>query len=59
MKTIFVKPNSGLKIRMPGSGAVLPVDGAEVPNSSFWLRRIADGDAVMVEPKKEKKEGSK
>ncbi|SPD73815.1 conserved hypothetical protein [uncultured Desulfobacterium sp.] len=47
MKKIFVKPaNAGLKIRMPGTGAVLPADGAEVPNSSFWLRRIADGDVV-------------
>ena len=47
---LIVKPaREGLVIPMP-NGADLPADGARVDAGElFWLRRIADGDVVMVD----------
>jgi hypothetical protein len=33
-------------------GELLPDEGAKVPHNAWWQRRLADGDAVVVEPKK-------
>jgi hypothetical protein len=45
--TFFIKPAPGMKIRMPDNPAeFLPEQGAEVPVTSFWLRRIKDGSVV-------------
>lgn len=30
----------------------LPVEGAEVPDTQYWRRRIADGDVVLAQPSK-------
>lgn len=30
----------------------LPAEGAEVPDSQYWRRRIADGDVVLAQPSK-------
>jgi len=55
MKTIFVKPASGMKIRMPDNPAEhLPAQGADVPATSFWLRRIKDESVVCAEQTKAK-----
>ena len=49
MKTMFVQPTPGLKIRMPDNPAEhLSAAGAEVPANSFWLRRLRDGSVVKV-----------
>jgi hypothetical protein len=51
--TIFVKPAPGLKIRLPENPAeVLPDHGVTVTATSFWLRRIAEGSVLQVEPEK-------
>ena len=44
--TMFVRPAEGLKIRDPETGNYLPDTGQIVPRSSFWLRRLKDGDVV-------------
>lgn len=45
---MFLKPRPGLKVRDPISKFHLPADGAEVQESSYWIRRLADGDVVVV-----------
>ena len=46
----LVKPaHQGLVLPMPG-GADLPADGARVDvEDLFWLRRLDEGDVVIVE----------
>lgn len=46
---MFVKPKDGLSVRDPVKGVALPVEGAEVPDSIFWRRRLRDGDVSTVE----------
>lgn len=45
---MFVKPMAGLLVRDPVTKRQLPADGKEVPETSFWLRRIADGSVIVV-----------
>ena len=45
--TMFVVPAAGLKIRYPDRPYnILPAEGADVPVSSFWLRRLKEGSIV-------------
>lgn len=47
---MMVKPASkDALIRDPHTKRPLPAEGAQVPDSSFWLRRLRDGDVVRVE----------
>jgi len=46
---MFIKAKSGLKIRVPGTKLVLSEDGQTVPDSTFWRRRLLDGDVVPAE----------
>ena len=48
---MFVKPNNGLSVRCPVRGEPLPKDGAEVPENTFWHRRLKDGDVSLVPEK--------
>lgn len=48
---MFVKPNKGLSVRDPVKGTPLPDGGAEVPDNTFWQRRLRDGDVVPAKPK--------
>lgn len=47
---MFVKPSPGIKLRDPILKTLIPDQGAEVPESSFWLRRIRDGDVTVGQP---------
>ena len=58
---MFVKPGTGpspdepeeklvLKVRDPVTRRLLPEDGAEVPDTSFWRRLLRDGDVVKAAP---------
>jgi hypothetical protein len=50
---IYVVPEKGRRVtyfNAAGLRAVLPTEGASVEHSSFWLRRIADGDVVIGSP---------
>lgn len=52
MAALFVKPGPGLRVRMPGphTAGHLPPEGAEVPDDTYWHRRIAEGDVTLVQP---------
>lgn len=39
-----------LHVRNPETGRVLPPEGAEVPETSHWLRLLRDGDVVLATP---------
>ncbi|EKP1130406.1 TPA: DUF2635 domain-containing protein [Klebsiella michiganensis] len=46
---MFVKPKDGLSVRCPVRGEALPKEGAEVPDNTFWRRRMKDGDVNLVQ----------
>ena len=50
MQQITVIPTVGRRVRDPGRGfSVIPDEGASVPRTSYWLRRIRDGDVVLAQ----------
>jgi len=54
---IYVVPAPGRRVRFwnaAGLPAVLPDEGASVEESSFWLRRLQDGDVVIGAPPRPK-----
>lgn len=46
--TIRIKPRAGLRVLYPGTTQALPAEGGSVPASSYWLRRLRDGDVEKV-----------
>jgi len=52
MKTL-IKPKEGLKLLNPFTGRILSAEGELVDLSTYWRRRIKDGDVEIVEAKKE------
>lgn len=46
---MHVRPAPGLKVRDPITKRHLPDHGKEVPSSTYWLRRVADGDVVVFD----------
>ena len=48
--TMFVCPAPGMRIADPETGEYLPVAGAWVPRSGFWLRRLKDDDVFPAGP---------
>lgn len=51
---IHIKPRAGLRVPDPATGQPLPEDGARVADTSYWRRRIADGDAEIIKAQAEK-----
>lgn len=51
-----VKPAAGLIIRDPATMKALPPEGVDVPNTSYWRRRLSDGDVVLIVQKPKGKE---
>ncbi|XZG71726.1 DUF2635 domain-containing protein [Chitinibacteraceae bacterium HSL-7] len=49
---MFVKPVGDLVVPDPERGGVLPLSGAEVPETQYWLRRIEAGEVDVIQPKK-------
>ncbi len=47
---MFVKPGPGRAVRWPGTLRLLAPDGAEVPETTFWLLCLARGDIVKTAP---------
>lgn len=45
---IFVKPKQGLVIRDPMTKYPIASEGMDVPENSYWLRRLKSGDVVLV-----------
>lgn len=48
-----IKPKLGLKIVMPEVGRDLPEEGAVVEHSTYWQRRLDEGDIILIEQEKE------
>ncbi len=46
---MFVKPKDGLPVRDPATKRHLPAEGKEVPETSYWLRRLKCGDVVLIQ----------
>lgn len=44
-----VKPAPGLKVRDPQTMLHIPDEGADVPESSYWVRLLACGDVLRVD----------
>ncbi len=55
MNMLNLKPSPGLVVIDPQTRQALPADGAQVAESSYWLRRLDDGDVVEFNPKKTKR----
>lgn len=51
IEQIKVKPAPDRRVRKP-DGALLEEAGESVERSSYWMRRLRDGDVVQVEIKK-------
>lgn len=48
---MFVKPNPGRSVPDPERGGLLAAEGREVdPTSTYWTRRVDDGDVELVDP---------
>lgn len=61
MQHLKVKPaNENIIVRMPEKQyQALPIDGDEVPNNSYWQRRLKDGDVERVTRKASRKAETK
>ena len=55
MSMIKIKPEKGLLVRDPITREPLKATGELKPRNTYWLRRINDGSAHLVEPKKDAK----
>lgn len=42
-----VKPAEGRHVRHPVTKQHIPVEGLEVPEETYWIRRILSGDVVL------------
>lgn len=50
--TMHVKPGrEGLIVLVPVTKQALPPEGAEVPRTTYWMRRLRSGDVVEFTPK--------
>lgn len=47
---MYVKPAPGRLVRDPTTKIPIPANGKEVPENSFWVRRLRDGDVEKAEP---------
>lgn len=45
---VFVKPAAGRLVLLPGSRERLAEEGREVERTSYWIRRLSDGDVVLA-----------
>lgn len=48
MTTLHIKPVTGLTVRDPDTYQPLAEKGELKPRNAFWLRRLKDGDVVLV-----------
>ena len=48
---IKVKPRTGIKVRLEGGSGFVDEKGRSVPQTAYYLRRLADGDLIEVKGK--------
>lgn len=49
MTILHIKPVSGLTVRDPETYQPLAVEGEVKPRTAYWLRRLKDGDVVLID----------
>jgi hypothetical protein len=55
VKRLYLKPVDGRACPDPDNGGtLLPAEGADVPHTVYWQRRLTAGDAVEADPPKAK-----
>lgn len=52
MNDIYLTPTDGMVVRDPVTGLALPEQGAAKSPTSYWLRRLRDGDVREGTPPK-------
>lgn len=52
---MYVIPVEGVLVRCPIKKTLLPPEGADVQDSRYWRRRLADGSITVGEPPAEEK----
>lgn len=50
---LYMKPKTGCIVRRPDGKLLLP-QGASVPNTSFWRRRLKAGDCIACKSPRER-----
>lgn len=50
MEQIFVRPVPGRRVRDPGTMQPLAEAGELKPLTTYWIRRLSDGDVVEAKP---------
>jgi len=53
---IQIKPKDGLMVVRPDTKQALKQEGEFVESSPYWLRRLKDGDVVLVGEQKQAEE---
>lgn len=53
MNRMTVKPAKGRAVPDPETGLLLPAQGRDVPDDTYWRRRLADGDVTTTTNTKE------
>jgi hypothetical protein len=56
---LYLKPREGLTVREPRTKKPLPEYGKAVSSSSYWRRRLKDGDVVKTTAESIKKAEAK
>ncbi|NHR08009.1 DUF2635 domain-containing protein [Chromobacterium haemolyticum] len=54
---MFVKPVGGCEIADPERGDLLSLEGRDVPENQYWLRREAEGVIERTAPPEAKPKG--
>jgi hypothetical protein len=54
--TIHVTPREGYIVRDPVTLKALPAEGRRVVRTSFWARRLRDGDVTLGKPGRSSKD---
>lgn len=50
MQYLFLKPKEGLEVHHPRSPKKLKAEGERVVKSTYWQRRLWDGDVFEYQP---------
>lgn len=58
MQELYLKPRDGLQVRKP-DGRVLAAAGERVALTTYWRRRLRDGDVLEARPARKPKAESK
>ena len=54
MTTLYLKPVPGVTVRDPETLQPLAENGEKKPRTTYWLRRLKDGDVSVVQAAQKK-----